>query len=658
MIDKELIYNDEFIVVLPTELGYLKDAFEYTYGNVLLFDTLDPIDKQVDIIKKSIFKQIILVDYVKEYKNIISSLKNRSNIKVIFTKSLGSFSNSVIYANFSEIIKLYDKKIISKVGFLDTNLYNVYKNKIKCCTVSLDIPKNKYSNKYDKKRIGILNDSNNSMHSFYNELSALSFNKYKASLNKVDKESKNFLKLFKIKYKKRKKYMDNNVVNLYINFTDNNNVMFLESMDRSVPCIIGNNDFLNGYKLNDYLMINSDDNINEIKDKIEFVKSKREEILKEYKTFRSEYSKKCIKEKEEFLNYVEEIKKEKEYELLLSIVVPVYNTEAYLKPCLNSIIKSLPDALKKNCEILVINDGSTDNSEVVIKEFEKKYKYIKYISQKNKGLGNVRNVALKNVRGKYIASIDSDDTINKNFFKEVYKAIKSDADVFICDWLTKTNDTRYETAAIEYKIFDNLSKYEGLLLSSIMPSTCNKVFKKSLFDELNITYIEDKYEDFSTNPFILLRAKKIKYLNKPYYEYYIRSNSIMRSSSGLSMIKVLKEFNDRLNKYKKYSSIDIEKFKYYTMSWRMEEYVFNQLYDLSNKEKDEMIKYLYNNFYEEAQEIFSNKYYQEMLDKLSDSKKEYIIKRNKAFKDKKLNTILKDKDTTKLTASIIYFGDK
>ena len=71
-----------------------------------------------------------------------------------------------------------------------------------------------------------------------------------------------------------------------------------------------------------------------------------------------------------------------------------------------------------------------------------------------------------------------------------------------------------------------------------------------------------------------------------------------------------------------------------------------------------MIKYLYNNFYEEAQEVFSNKYYQEMINKMSEYKKEYIIKRNKAFKDKKLNTVLKDKDATKLTASIIYFGDK
>ena len=659
MIDKEVIYNSEYLVIVPSTLRHLAKAFEYTYGNVLVFDDLENVEKQIKIISKSNYNQVILVDYIPEYKSIISILKNRCILKVIFTKALGTLYDSLTYNNFNEVIKLYNQKIIKKVGFIDSNLYNAFKNKIDCCNVSLDIEKKEYSNKFNSNRVGLLNESCNPTYSYYNELSALSFNKYKASLKTINKTTKDFLKLFKIKYKtNKKKYIDNNLVNLYVNFTNNNNVLFLESMDRNVPCILGNNEILDNSELKKYLVLNSDDDINEIKDKIELVKEKRNEILKEYKKFREEYSKNCKKEKEEFLDYKEDNLKEEDSELLLSIVVPVYNTENYLRSCLNSIIKSLPNKLKNKCEVLIINDGSTDNSEAIIKEYENKYKYIKYISQKNKGLGNVRNVALKNVKGKYIASIDSDDTINKKFFKEVFKAINKNVDVFICDWLTKTNDGKYETAAIEYGVFDNISKYEGILYSSIMPSTCNKVIKKQLFDELKINYIEDKYEDFSTNPFILLSAKSIYYLNKPYYEYYIRSNSIMRSSAGLSMINVLKEFNNRLNKYKSYCKIDLEKFKYYTMSWRMEQYVFNQLYDVSNKEKEDIIKYLYNNLYDEVIEMFDNKYYKEMLNKLSKEKKEFILERNKAFKEKKLASLKMDKDCFRLTAPIIYFGDK
>lgn len=659
MIDKELIYNDEYAVVLSSLDKELLSSFEYTFGNVLFIDLFENISEQIKPIINSNYKQLIFVNYYPEYEGIISQLNNRCEIKVIFTKSLGAFSSLSIYNSFNGVLKLYEDKKITKIGFTDTNLYIVFKDKINCCTISLDIEKKEYSDKYDEKRVGILNEFNNARHSYYNELSALSFKKYKASIETNDIVISTFLKLFNIKYNVNKNsYMDNNLVNLYINFTDNNFIKFFESMDRNVPCILGNNDLLSNSKLKNYLVVNSDDSIDEIRDKIEYVKENRKKILEEYKSFRDDYSKKCLKEKEDFLNYIEEKTKEKESELLLSIVVPVYNTEKYLKDCLDSIINSLPSKLKNSCEILVINDGSTDNSESVIKEYESKYSYVRYIYQKNKGLGNVRNVALKNLKGKYIASIDSDDTINPAFFKDVYNAILKDVDVFICDWLTKTNDSKYETSAIEYKVFDNLSKYEGILYSSIVPSTCNKVFKKSLFDELNITYLEDKYEDLSTNPFILLRARKLMYVHKPYYEYYIRSNSIMRSSAGLSMINVLKEFNNRLNKYKKYCNIDIEKFKYYIISWRMEQYIFNQLYDVTKKEKEEIIKYLYNNLYDEVIEMFNNKYYLEMLDKLNDKKKEYITQRNEAFKKKKLGDFKMNKPDYKLTAPIIYFGDK
>ena len=118
MIDKEVIYNSEYLVIVPSTLKYLVKAFEYTYGNVLVFDDLENVEKQIKIISKSNYNQVILVDYIPEYKSIISILKNRCILKVIFTKALVTLYDSLKYNNFNELIKLYIQKIIYKIGFI------------------------------------------------------------------------------------------------------------------------------------------------------------------------------------------------------------------------------------------------------------------------------------------------------------------------------------------------------------------------------------------------------------------------------------------------------------------------------------------------------------------------------------------------------------
>ena len=173
--------------------------------------------------------------------------------------------------------------------------------------------------------------------------------------------------------------------------------------------------------------------------------------------------------------------------------------------------------------------------------------------------------------------------------------------------------------------------------------------------------MEDKYEDLSTNPFIMLSAETIKYINKPYYEYYIRSNSIMRSSAGYSMIDVLKEVDNRLNKYIEYVNVDIEKFKFYTYSWRIEEFIFNQLYTIDDNELDTFIKKV-NEIKNIIQNIFNSKCYEDMLNTINNKKMvEYIKERNKEFNNNNLSHFIKNvrnKEYYKLTAPIIYFGLK
>lgn len=667
MIEKKLdiIYNKKYLVVVPSMSIDLLESFKCSFKNVILMEnSLDDLDFMTEFINKNNFKKLIFVDYQVEYEQLISRLKVEPKIDFIFTKSLGSLTDKFIYDVFMKIYNLY-KQYNSTLGILDKGLFESLKKKENVKHLYLDIEESCYENGENKKRtIGLLNNEADPKHSFYNGLSAIKLlDDTKAKIYNPSKTTKEFLKTFKIDYVTVSlvdELLTNNVVNLYINFAANNNTVFIKSMDNNIPCILGNVDILDDYKfLKEMLVVNSDDSINEIADKIKLAIKNKDKICKEYKIFRKDYTKKSEETVSDYLGLsLDREKKAEKDELLMTVVVPVYNVENYLAKSLDSIIEARID----NMEILIINDGSTDNSEKIILDYQKRYpKLIRYIKQENHGLGNVRNVGLKEAKGKYIASIDSDDTINVELFEQALKYLKEDVDIVVCDWLTVTDETKFETAALDY-IFNDINRYEGLLYTTIMPSACNKIIKKSLYKELALTYIEDKFEDLSANPFIMLRAETIKYINKPYYEYYIRSNSIMRTKPGLSMIDIIKIVNDRIDEYKNFINVDIEKFKYYTFSWRIEEYIINQLYTIDENEIDNYIKYINKNLKFIIIDMFNNSLYKNRIENLKSlDLKEYIIKRNKAFEKGELNKFIKkarkNSSYSKLTPPIIYYGD-
>lgn len=135
----------------------------------------------------------------------------------------------------------------------------------------------------------------------------------------------------------------------------------------------------------------------------------------------------------------------------------------------------------------------------------------------------------------------------------------------------------------------------------------------------------------------------------------------MRSSAGCSMIDVLKEVDNRLNKYIKYANIDINKFKFYTYSWRIEEFIFNQLYTINDNELKIFIKKIYE-IKDIIQNVFDNKYYKNMLNSIENENiRNYIKNRNKEFENNNLYDFIENirsKKYYKLTAPIIYFGLK
>ena len=175
----------------------------------------------------------------------------------------------------------------------------------------------------------------------------------------------------------------------------------------------------------------------------------------------------------------------------VSVIVPVYNTEKYLKICLDSLVnQSL-----KEIEILVINDCSTDNSKSVLDKYEEKYQNIKVFHNKtNKGIGYNRNFGIKESKGEFVAFIDSDDWVEKNMFEKMYNKAKEDnLDLVICNYfrkLMKEDELIDIDSDFNISYFDNTNlKKSPNLLIDINTAPWNKLYKKELIE--NIKFPED-----------------------------------------------------------------------------------------------------------------------------------------------------------------------
>lgn len=211
-------------------------------------------------------------------------------------------------------------------------------------------------------------------------------------------------------------------------------------------------------------------------------------------------------------------------DVLLSIVIPVYNTEPYLKKCLDSVLEKIPE----HTEIIVVNDGSPDNSDEILKEYAKNYKgIIRYYKKENGGLSHTKNYGLKHAKGKYITFVDSDDWIDPNMHREMLKkALKEDADIVYCDveMVYENGKTRYiECTTKRYK-----EKLMQVMDNPLMAASWNKIVKKSLYQKLEYP-VGMNNEDIAVTPILFARAKKICKINKAFYKYLQRSGSIQNS---------------------------------------------------------------------------------------------------------------------------------
>lgn len=231
----------------------------------------------------------------------------------------------------------------------------------------------------------------------------------------------------------------------------------------------------------------------------------------------------------------------------VSVIIPVYNTEDYLKEC----IESLVNQTLREIEILIVNDGSTDSSLEIMKEFKNKYpNIIKIFDKVNGGQASARNYALPFAQGEYLGFVDSDDWVDSTMYEEMYeKAEKEDADIVICDMVDHFPD---RTVCYPSSRFENKFK--------VTPSACNKLFKRSLVKE-DVFPVGLWYEDFEFTTMQLMKTDCISVIHKGLYHCHCREVSTMYNDNSeknqdiLVVLEHLVEYVEKNGWYEKYKNV-------------------------------------------------------------------------------------------------------
>lgn len=255
-----------------------------------------------------------------------------------------------------------------------------------------------------------------------------------------------------------------------------------------------------------------------------------------------------------------------------SIIIPVYNTEKYLSKCINSVLHQT----NTDYEIIIIDDGSTDQSPIILDKYSEEYKNIKVIHQNNKGLGLARNTGLLNASGEYVVFLDSDDYLENNCLNILFKkakVIKADIIIFNMRKVSEKTHLILEESFLNLK--DEVIDLKEMNLNTYFKNyffpyihgheACNKIYRLEFLKNNNL-YFEDNNiicsEDLLFNLKLLPHVTKICSINKSLYNYLQRENSLMntvyRENLCDRFINLLSSFDDYLLTIENINSIEKE----------------------------------------------------------------------------------------------------
>ena len=271
----------------------------------------------------------------------------------------------------------------------------------------------------------------------------------------------------------------------------------------------------------------------------------------------------------------------------VSVIVPIYNTEKFLRKCIDSIVNQTLEEI----EIILINDGSTDNSHIICEEYSKKYpKKIRYINNKNIGCSASRNLGISLSQGEYIAFVDSDDYIDGEMYQEMYeKAKKEDLDIVICGirYLFYKNKKMNNSIPKNIKIKEDYLKYNNRMANPV-----NKLLKKEAIKDIIFPINTHSGEDIVFCYKSILKSKKIGHIEKSYYNYiYHGGNSIFNLEKRLGVFIAFNELYDYLIEENYIKNKEIMKKYYENFNFYAIRGVFFMLLNPSLVSKEKYKKY-------------------------------------------------------------------
>lgn len=276
----------------------------------------------------------------------------------------------------------------------------------------------------------------------------------------------------------------------------------------------------------------------------------------------------------------------------LSIVVPIYNVEMQLIRCIESLLKQQTEKLET--EIILVNDGSTDNSGSIARKYAESNTNVIYIEKKNAGLSDARNVGVKHCNGDYIAFVDSDDYVSDNLYMNLMQYMQEDYDMvkFKIAKVQENGDTISHNNSPEFEEKTGEEAFEILYKSDVMTEVAwAYLYKRSFYIDNSFEFAKGLYhEDFGLIPLMLLKAKKVASTNVGFYNYVQTENSITRGSETRKQKgaqDLLKHYDNMINVIERYRISDKSKENikiYYTNC------IILEVNNLAGKNRKEYIK--------------------------------------------------------------------
>jgi glycosyltransferase involved in cell wall biosynthesis len=229
----------------------------------------------------------------------------------------------------------------------------------------------------------------------------------------------------------------------------------------------------------------------------------------------------------------------------ISIIVPIFNTEAHVEKCLRSIMGQTLSEI----EIICVDDASPDNSSAIVNRLARKDGRISLIRhESNRGLGGARNTGITAARAPFVTGVDSDDWIEPNMMARLWEASgEGVADITTCGIAALSDEGKLlyymrDTSGTEQVHYNDKNQLD--ILNFLLPSFCNKIVRKTLFTDNQVKFPENMFfEDLATTPRLLRFAKDVRVIPDPLYCYVQRDNSIVNSTSPRHILDYFRVFD-------------------------------------------------------------------------------------------------------------------